>query len=135
MKTVRWFSWMFFFALFTGCTIDPIEGENTYSVVNTTDQPIQVAYTYTDEVNWLEMKEGAPVRIEPKQTKQFLMFHGGLPDWTPNYVFENVVFLSETNDTLFILEPVNDDEWLLTDSIKDYGYVVGYYHWTYKFAH
>ena len=45
-----------------------------------------------------------------------------------------MVIMSLDNDTLYKMDVIDDSEWILTDTIKDYGYKVGYYHWLYEFS-
>ena len=135
MKTFRTFLILTVFALFANSCNgpDPIEGENTYSVENSTDQTVQVVYTFSHEVaSWAGKTDS--INIAPQQRQQIVLFFGGLPDWTPSHVFTHMVFLSEAKDTLLNMDVINDADWILTDSIINHGYFVGYYHWTYNFS-
>ena len=72
--------------------------------------------------------------LVPQQENRFLIFGVGSPDLTPSHLFESMLFLSTSNDTLYKMDIIDDKEWNLVDSIVDYGYIVGYYHWTYTFT-
>ena len=113
---------------------DPIEGENSYSVLNNTNQAVQVVYTYSQQVSSSLAGKTESIQIAPQQKQPIVLFYGGLPDLKPSHVFTNMVFLSETKDTLLKMDVIKDDEWHLTDSIIDHGYFVGYYHWSYSFS-
>ena len=110
---------------------DPIEGQNTFTIENTTSEEIQVVYTFASSSKSGQTDSAV---IKPLQSNRFVEFVLGAPDWTPSHVFASMVFLSTEKDTLRKMDVVDDKEWVLTDSVVDYGYKVGYYHWLYKFS-
>lgn len=112
---------------------DPIEGENTYTIENTTSDEIQVVYTFASNIG-SESGQTDSIVIKPMQSNRFVEFIIGAPDWTPSHVFASMFFLSTEKDTLLKMDVVDDREWVLTDSVIDHGYKVGYYHWLYKFS-
>lgn len=115
--------------LLGGCNgPDPIEGQNTYTICNEYKDSIKVLFQYS-----VKSQDIDSTIIAPQQTHTISTLIGGISEWSPNYVFDWFVFLSANNDTLLIMDVVNDDEWTLVDSIADYGYKVSYYHWLYKF--
>ena len=120
---------------FTECRVgDPIEGENSFAIENTTNDSIQLLFTFTTNVESNRAGKTDSVIVAPQQVNKFLRIIGGVPVLTPNYVFEKIVFTSLENDTIHIMDIIDDKEWILTDSVKDYGYKVGYYHWLYKYT-
>lgn len=112
---------------------DPIEGRNTYSIENMTDENIKIIYTYVNNFGSLSGKSDSSI-IEPRINKTLNDFRGGYPDYGPSKIYKSIIFLSYQNDTLYNMNVINDDTWILIDSVVDYGYKVGYYHWLYKFS-
>lgn len=118
----------------TNCvTVDPIEGQTSFSIENMTKEYIKILYTYGENVGSLSGTSDYIV-IDPNMTSVLDIFRGGDPTHKPSYIYGRIIFISSQNDTLYNMSNINNDEWILTDSIKDYGgYQVGYYHWLYKF--
>lgn len=136
MKTFRFFSLLILSGVLIGCyTIDPHEGLTSYTINNQTKDTIQLIYTVLPE---MEYQFGTGLvqtsMLVPQQENRFLIFGVGSPDLTPSHLFESMLFLSTSNDTLYKMDIIDDKEWNLVDSIVDYGYKVGYYHWTYTFT-
>lgn len=133
MKSILHYGCFCLYCIFlTSCiTIDPIEGQTTFSIENTTEESVKVLYTYIENTSSFAEKSDSAI-IEPKTTNMINLFIWN-PDLTPSNLYKEIIFISLQNDTLYNMSIINNDEWILTDSIKDYGYQVGYYHWLYKF--
>lgn len=133
MKSILHYGCFCLYCIFlTSCiTIDPIEGQTTFSIENTTEESVKVLYTYIENTSSFAEKSDSAI-IEPKTTNMINLFMWN-PDLTPSNLYKEIIFISLQNDTLYNMSIINNDEWILTDSIKDYGYQVGYYHWLYKF--
>ena len=135
MKSIRIILGLLLFSCIFGCgVVDPIEGRTTFAINNTTQNDIRLVYMFsTDLGDWNAGKTDSAI-VESKGTNIFILYGGGNPYLTPNRVLEKMVILSLDNDTLYNMDVIDDSEWILTDSIKDYGYKVGYYHWVFKFT-
>ncbi len=134
MKKIQSLVLLFTFA-FTNCiTKDPIEGRNTFALKNMTQTDIQLAYKFSTDLGGWNAGKTDTVIVASKETNIFVTLYGGDPRLTPSRVLEQMVIMSLDNDTLYKMDVIDDSEWILTDTIKDYGYKVGYYHWLYEFS-
>ena len=141
MKTIRIILLLFIVACFFSCNeIDPIDGQNTFTIDNKTNDTIKLVYSITPEVGAGLGGKTSTETISPQQKTKFLVLYIGAPQVSPNYVFEKLVFLSSDNDTLRILNEINDNEWIQTDSVR-VGYLkpgrpfeVWFIDWTYTFS-
>jgi hypothetical protein len=115
---------------------DPIDPKNTYSVENQTEQDVNVVYTITkDHIFWELPRRNytdSCVAFTEATTQLPLDKYGFYVSSTPSEMFEKVVFLSISGDTLRVLYPIDDSLWVDSISIVDYGYKVRNYHWLYK---
>ena len=134
-KNLHGFFLLTILACFYSCKVgDPIEGQNTFAVENLTDKSVELLYTFSSNLGTSFAGKTYSVSIAPQQANIFESFRGGSPDLTPSRTFEKMVFLGIDKDTLYKMDVIDDHEWILTDSVKDYGYKVGYYHWLYKYT-
>ena len=134
MKNVHYLVFLLAFGLTSCITTDPIEGRTTFAINNTTQNDIQLVYKFSTGLGDWNAGKTDSVMVASKEIKTFILYDGGNPQLTPSRVLEKMVMLSLGNDTLYKMDVIDDSEWILTDSIKDYGYKVGYYHWLYEFS-
>ena len=141
MKTLRIILLLFIVACFFSCNeIDPIDGENTYTIDNKTNETIKVSYCLASQMGEGLAGKTSTETIAPQQKTRFLLLYGGVMRWSPSYVFEKLVFLSSDNDTLRVFREINDNEWILTDSVSiscikpGYPFDVWFLDWTYTFS-
>lgn len=122
--------------LFSSChnVIDPYEPLSSFSIDNESSDTIHLVYTY-NQVPDIGSFSGSTKKevIAPRQKTEFAAWTSGRPDFSPKYLFERMVFLSSSNDTLLKMDVIDDSEWILVDSVADYGYKVGYCYWIYTF--
>ena len=134
MKNVHYLVFLLAFGLTSCITTDPIEGRTTFAIYNMTQYDIQLVYKFSADLGDWNAGKTDSVIVAPKETNIFILYGGGCPVLRPSRVLEKMVILSLSNDTLYNMDVIDDNEWILTDSVKNYGYVVGYYHWLYKFS-
>ncbi len=109
-----------------GCDVDPFESTNSYQIENATTDPIQVyGISHSNDTN--------SILIEPSQKKEIL----DILSWNPilpSKVFQSIVFLTTTSDTLSVLKSINDADWQHTDTIINYKtYCTRDNYWQYTF--
>lgn len=109
-----------------GCEVDPFEPTNSYQIENATKEPVQVYGIFHDN-------DTNSILIEPSQKKEIL----GISSWDPvlpSNVFQCIVFLTTTSDTISILKSINDADWQHTDTIINYKtYCTRDNYWQYTF--
>ena len=117
----------------TACLPDVFEGRNTYFVNNATTDTIQVVFELMPDKIFGSEKAIKSIIVLPARDTCLQSYTIGTM-WTPSSVFKSIVFLSTAKDTLYKMDIINDDEWVLTDSAPDYGSPVSFYNWTYSFG-
>ena len=142
MKTLRIILLFFIVAFCFSCNeVDPIDGENTYTIDNKTNEAIKVSYCLATQMGEGLAGKSSTETIAPQQKTRFLLLYGGVLRWSPSYVFEELVFLSSDNDTLRVFSEIDDNEWIQTDSVSSAPlkpglppFDVWFFDWTYTFS-